>query len=104
MRLILALALLMAPALGPSAAQAAGLSGKSLDGYRTSCVRRCVEKHDQATCQRACGCMSNEMKRHWTQESFDKYAATLEKNPNEPGTRHMLQQLAAYCYQKARGG
>jgi hypothetical protein len=103
MRLMIALALLIGPALAPSAAQAANLSEKTLNGYRTSCVQRCVENHDRATCQRACGCMSSEMSRHWTQESYDKFANTLKKNPKEATTRHMVQQLAAYCYQKARG-
>ncbi len=101
MRLILALAVLIAPVFGLATAQAANLSDKTLGGYRTSCMSSCTEKHDRATCKSACACMSSEMKQHWTQKNFNDYAARLKRKDEK--TSRMVQQLAAYCYQKARG-
>lgn len=101
MRLILALALLIVPAIGLGSANAAPLSDKTLGDYRSSCMKSCTAKQDRAVCQRACNCMSSEMKQHWTQENFNSYAAQLKQKDEQ--TNKMVQQLAAYCYRKARG-
>jgi hypothetical protein len=104
MRLIMVMALLMTPFAVTASAQAANLSNETLGGYRSSCVRSCAQKHDRGVCQRACRCMSDEMKQHWKQEHFNKYAATLKKDPKDRATNRMVRQMAAFCFQKARGG
>lgn len=102
MRLLVVLALAFGPLLTPATVHAANLSDEALGGHRSSCVRSCAQNHSRAMCEKACDCISGEMKRHWTQERFNKYAATLKKNPKDRTTSPMVQQLAAYCFQKAR--
>lgn len=103
MRLIVILALVFGPFVAPAPVYAANVSDEALGGHRSSCLRNCSQKHARATCVKACDCMQSEIKQHWTQETFDKYAATLKKNPKDRATSTMVQQLAAYCFQKARG-
>lgn len=103
MRAIIAVMLLLSPALGAALAQATSLTDKSLAAYRSNCVQRCAQKHDRTTCRSACRCMSDEMQQHWTLERYNRYAATLKKHPKDRRTNHMMQQMADYCFEKAHG-
>lgn len=67
------------------------------------CMPACEAENSYAFCAAACGCMVDQMRRHWTMDDLKVRGDRLAADPNSPAIRAEMGRLAAYCAGRTAG-
>lgn len=98
LRAIVTAILLTAPMLAPVLAQAQEtIPDAALKETFDECVPACQERNSYAFCASVCGCVANEMERHWTMADLRARGEMLEEDMGDASVRAEVGRIAEYC-------
>ncbi|MEO3432010.1 hypothetical protein [Inquilinus sp. CAU 1745] len=61
------------------------------------CVPACQERNSYAFCASVCGCVANEMGRHWTMADLRARGEMLEEDMSDASVRAEVERITEYC-------
>ena len=99
MRLLLATAILAAPTLAMG--QNDPIPETTLRGHYQGCLSECTAtRDDDAYCSAVCGCVTDELRQHFTAAEYKERAMMLSEDPEHAEVHNEMNQIAAYCAQR----
>lgn len=73
----------------------------TLRQHNESCIAKCTKTRSYAACASTCGCMTNEMSRHWSARDYDARMRRLSQNANDAAVNGEMGRMAGYCARRS---
>lgn len=98
MRLLVATVILAMPSLAMGQDR---IPEQTLQQNQQACVSECTKNRGEAYCAAVCSCVTDELRQHFTAAEFRARSARLSENEADPEVQREMNQIAAYCAQRA---
>ncbi len=96
--LIIAIAIAMPLAAAQAAEKGEPIPDETLAQHNQACVQQCVDDGKTwSTCNRTCGCITDEIARHWGKSDYMSHEKMMGDAKKAPEVRDKMARVANYC-------